>query len=357
MRYKRKKFAGIYFPIPIKKKDFSKISPTALKKNTTGVGIFLLIVFLIFFFEVYIPVDLGSHETVTYTVEKGWGNAKIADDLKELGLIRSGGFFKFYALMSLQHSSLQAGKYNLSSKMSAYQIAKKMANGDIIKNKLIILEGWDLIDIAEYLESKKVCSQEEFFVLSEKDYSESFDFLKSKPNDVSLEGFLFPDTYEVSETEKCEEVVTMMLGNFGKKLTLELREEIAKQGKTIFDVVTIASMLEKEVRGIEDKKTVSGILWKRLSVGMPLQIDATVNYVTGKSDPAVLIRDTKIDSPYNTYKYKGLPKGPISSPGADSILAAIYPKESNYWFYLSNGKTFFSETLTQHNIAKAQYLR
>ena len=118
----------------------------------------------------------------------------------------------------------------------------------------------------------------------------------------------------------------------------------------------MASLLEKEVRTLDDKKIASGILWKRLGVGMPLQLDATVNYITGKSDASVLFKDAKIDSPYNTYKYKGLPKGPISNPGIDSIMAAIYPIQTKYWFYLSDGITHFSETLQQHNAAKRRYL-
>ena len=104
---------------------------------------------------------------------------------------------------------------------------------------------------------------------------------------------------------------------------------------------------------------VSGILWKRLAVGMPLQVDATINYITNKNDAGVAIKDTKINSPYNTYKYAGLPAGPISSPGMDSILAAIYPTKNDYWYWLSangTGKTIFSKTLDQHNIARVKYL-
>ena len=151
-------------------------------------------------------------------------------------------------------------------------------------------------------------------------------------------------------------MINYVLSNFRKKLTPELRLEIANQKKSIFDIVTMASLLEKEVRTLDDKKIASGILWKRLGVGMPLQLDATVNYITGKSDASVLFKDAKIDSPYNTYKYKGLPKGPISNPGIDSIMAAIYPIQTKYWFYLSDGITHFSETLQQHNAAKRRYL-
>ena len=122
----------------------------------------------------------------------------------------------------------------------------------------------------------------------------------------------------------------------------------------------MASILEKEVKTTEDKKIVSGILWKRLVNDMSLQIDSTINYITNKSEARVAIKDTKIDSPYNTYKYQGLPLGPISNPGIDSILAAIYPIESPYWYYLSastTGKTIFSKTLLEHNQAVAKYLK
>jgi len=122
----------------------------------------------------------------------------------------------------------------------------------------------------------------------------------------------------------------------------------------------MASMIEKEVQTPEDKKMVSGILWKRITEGMPLQVDATVNYITGKHDKGVQIKDTVIDSPYNTYKYYGLPKGPISNPGMDSIQAAIYPQKSVYWYYLSatkTGETIFSKTLEEHNLAISKYLK
>ena len=337
-------------------KDFSKISPKFLKKITLLIGIFLLLILFFIIFEVYIPANPDSHETIIYTVQKGWGDDEIAKDLQKLGIIKSSFFFKFYVVASLQHSALQAGEYKLSSKMSIYQIAKKMARGDVLRDKLLILEGWDEKDIAKYAESKGICKQDYFSALLKKDYSGEFDFLKDKPQNLGLEGYLFPDTYEVAKGETCEDILNAMLANFDKKLTPDLRTEIKNQKKSIFDVVTMASMIEKEVRDINDKKIVSGILWKRMAVGMPLQLDATINYITNKSDPSVAIKDTKIDSPYNTYKYNGLPKGPISSPGIDSITAAIYPKATNYWYYLSDGKTIFSETLEQHNAAKARYL-
>ena len=337
-------------------KDFSKVSVKSIKKIASVVAIVLGLVLFFICFEIYIPVNAGSHETITYTVQKGWGDDEIANNLQELGIIRSSYFFRLYVVVSLQHSRLQAGEYNLSPKMSIYQIAKKMATGDTIKDNAVILEGWDTTDIAKYLESKGICKQDYFISLTKKDYSDDFNFLKDKPKNLDLEGYLFPDTYQIGKGETCEDMLSAMLANFERKLSPELRAEIVKQKKSIFDIVTMASLLEKEVRGLDDKKVVSGILWKRIAIDMPLQLDATVNYVTNKNAPGVSIKDTKIDSPYNTYKYKGLPKGPISNPGINSITAAIYPKKTNYWFYLSNGKTYFSETYDQHNVSKEKYL-
>jgi UPF0755 protein len=290
-------------------------------------------------------------------VQKGWGENKISGDLQKLGIIRSSYFFKFYNTVSLQRSSLQAGRYNLSPRDSIYDIAKKMAQGDVIKDNVVILEGWTVFDIGKYLQSKGICDQDYFISLAQKDYSNQFDFLADKPKSAGLEGYLFPDTYQISKDETCEDILNLMLNNFGEKLTPDLRAEIKNQKKSIFDIVTMASLLEKEVRTLSDKKIVSGILWKRISIGMPLQLDCTVNYVTGKSDASCTIADTKINSPYNTYMHPGLPKGPISNPGIDSITAAIYPTATNYWYYLSDGKTIFSETLEQQNAAKAKYLK
>jgi len=338
------------------KKNFSRIPPKILKNITSVAGVILLLAFFYVCFQIYFPENFSSNKTIVYAVKKGYDDKKIAGDLQKLGIIKSVSFFEFYDLISLQHSSLKAGDYNLSPRMSIYQIVKKISNGDIIKNNLVILEGWTVDDIGKYMQSKGVCSQTEFASLAKQDYSDRFDFLADKPKNVSLEGYLFPDTYQVSDQETCDDAINLMLENFGKKLTPALRTEIKKQKKSIFDIVTMASMIEKEVRSFSDKKIVSGILWKRIAIGMPLQLDSTINYITDGNDPSVSIKNTKIKSPYNTYMYPGLPKGPISNPGIDSITAAIYPTKTNYLYWLSDGVTRFSETLEEHNANRALYL-
>jgi len=340
-----------------KNRDFSRISTKFLRGIVLAITTMSLLILGFVFFEVYVPFNPVSHETATYIVKRGASRDEIAKELKDMGIIRSSSFFKFYAIMSFQHSTLQAGKYSLSPRMSIYQIVKKMARGDVIKNIITIPEGWGVRDIAGYLESKDICSKEEFFKAANKDYSQAFDFLKEKPKDIDLEGYLFPDTYQIADGDGCDSIVLMMLLNFNKKLDSEMRAKIEEQKLSIFEVVTMASLLEKEVRSLTDKKIVAGILWKRLSIDMPLQLDATVNYVTGKNDQAVLIKDTKIDSPYNTYKYKGLPKGPISSPGINSLIATLNPTKTDYLFYLTDGVVHYSKTGEEHAAKKAKYLK
>jgi UPF0755 protein len=309
--------------------------------------------------EFYLPKSFNQPTKAVFLVQKGMNSKEIAIALQKQGLIKSDWFFRLYVIIFNQRTKLQAGRYDLSSSMSIATIAQKIALGETIKNTVTIVEGWDVQDMAEYLADKKIYTTNDF-IGATKSSSKYFDFLQDKPNSVSLEGYLFPDTYEISGSETSQELVLDMLNNFDRKLTPDLRAEIKKQKKTIFQIVTMASILEKEVKALDDKKIVAGILWKRIAEGMPLQVDATINYITRKDHAGALIADTKIDSPYNTYKYYGLPKGPISSPGLDSLRAAIYPTKTDYWFYLSaskTGKTIFSKTLDEHNRAAQKYLK
>jgi len=304
---------------------------------TLIVAIILISGFLIYQ-GIYLPVDSNSEETITFSVKKGEGAKEIALNLKDQGLIRYSSFFRAYSLIYNQADKLKAGEYELSFSMNIPQIIDKLASEDRIKKIITIIEGWRLEDIEKYLKEQGI------------------DMEESLASD--LEGYLFPDTYEILPEDGIEEIIKMMTDNFERKLTSELRQEIDFSGKTIPQIIIAASLIEKEVRTLEDKKIVSGILRKRLEAAMPLQIDATITYITGKKSAEILKEELEIDSLYNTYKYKGLPPGPICNPGLDSILAAIYPQESEYWFYLSapTGETIFSKTLKEHNEAKAKYL-
>jgi len=298
---------------------------------TLIVAVILLSVFFVYQ-GIYYPIEPGSDETVMFLVKKGQGAKEISINLKKQGLIRYSSLFGIYTLIEDKAEELKAGEYELSPSMNVPEIVNKLASGDRIKKIITIIEGWTVKDIANYLKVEELNSD--------------------------LEGYLFPDTYEISPEHGIEEIVEKMLANFDKKLTLELREEIASQEKTIHEIVIMASLIEKEVRTFEDKKIISGILWRRIESNIPLQVDATITYITGRKSTEILKEEVEIDSPYNTYKYKGLPFGPICNPGMDSILAAIYPETSEYWFYLSTpeGETIFSKTLKQHSEAREKYL-
>lgn len=330
-----------------------------MEKKIIFILVIIFLLSVIFVWQaIYLPKEPKSEKEIIFDIEKGQGTKEISINLKKEGLIKSVTLFRLYTLFKGISGKLQAGEYSLSPSMKIPEIANKFVLGDVIEEKIIIIEGWNLREIAQYLEGKGF-SKEKFFELSKKDFSAQFDFLKDKPKNLSLEGYLFPDTYQIKRGENLEDVIRKFLKNFDKKLTKELREEITNQGKSIFEILTMASLIEKEVKTLEDKKLVSGILWKRLKNNIPLQVDATITYITGKKTTEISIEETQIDSPYNTYKYRGLPLGPISNPGLDSILAAIYPKESEYWYYLSipTGQTIFSKTLEEHNLAKAKYLK
>lgn len=346
------------------------------KKFFILLTITLVIVFLgfnILFQGIYVPKSDTGEETM-FTIKKGEGVMEIATNLEEQGIIKSRWYFNFYVGFRRIVRDMKAGDYLLSPTMSVPEIAEKFYVGDTAREEILIFEGWRLEEIAEFFENKGLFSKEDFYEISGTplskfgeiiafdsgyDFPGEFGFLESKPENLSLEGFLFPDTYQIYKDDGPIDIVRKMLINFDEKLTDEMREDIEAQGKTIFEIVVKASLIEREVRSLTDKKLVSGVIENRLEIDMALQIDATVVYVSGKFGQRVLIKDTQIDSPYNTYQYKGLPLGPISNPGLNSIKAAIYPTENSYLYYLSTprGETIFSQNLKQHNAARAKYLK
>jgi UPF0755 protein len=277
-------------------------------------------------------------------------------------LIKSKTAFQLYVLFTGRAKKLQAGTYLFSSGMSMSKIAKILSQGKIATITITIPEGYNLGKVENLINEKfKIKNSKLQFKIKDykiKDFQEEFDFLKNLPTDVLLEGFLFPDTYRIPLQADSREIVRLMLKNFGEKIK-PLQSEIEKQGKTLFEIITMASLIEKEVQSLEDKKIVSDILWKRLTIKMPLQVDATITYITGKKTVKISYQELQIENPYNTYKYLGLPPGPIANPGIESIKAAIFPKKTDYWYYLStpDSKTIFSKTLFEHNLAKAKYLR
>ena len=330
--------------------------------------IFSLIVsiglFAILLNEFYIPHQtfLGSK---AIEIPSGFGSRMIADKLKQEGFIRSKWIFELYVTLRGEASSLKPGEYKFD-RASVKTIAAALVKGAHQELVITLPEGSNIEDLGQILRTQgaKANAFEIFAAMHTFPELEStFPFLKDTTRISGLEGYLFPDTYHIFANATNEQIATDFLHNFDAKLSPELRQDIRNQNKTIRDIIIMASLIEREVVSDQDRAMVAGVLWKRIAIGMPLQVDATVLYAKEIQNHATQERltrdDLTINSPYNTYKYRGLPVGPIGNPGLSAITAAIHPTISPYLYYLSapDGRTIFSRTLDEHNAAKQKYLK
>lgn len=221
---------------------------------------------------------------------------------------------------------------------------ERLKQAEIAKEKatirLTFIEGWNSRDYEKYLTEKGLWS-------------------KDAPDLKSQEGYLFPDTYLFNKNYPLDVLIKMMSDNFETKINDKLKAEMARQKKSMASIITVASLVEAEANTKTDRQMVADIIWRRLAADMPLQLDSTVNYITGGKKPAISLKEQEIDSPYNTYKYRGLPPGPINNPGLESIEAAIYPQKNSYWYFLTgkDGKMYYAKNLVEHNLNKMKYLR
>ncbi len=312
-------------------------------------------------YEIYTPVDKNNSQQSFFMVEKGNSVKEIAAKLRSENFIRSQFWFKVYVLAKKQGVNLQAGEYALSPNLSIPEILQIITGGKVIPNEVQITfpEGFTLNQIKARLLENGIGSAGDFDGEKIDGFQIQYKFLSDISSEKSLEGFLFPDTYRFNKDIKKEEIIKKFLDNFDKKLTPAWRAEIDRQKKTIYDVIILASIIQQEALSDEEMPMISGIFWNRLKKGMLLQSDATVNYSTGKKVRQVSIDDTKIQSPYNTYLYPGLPPTPICNPGEAAIKAAIYFQQSDYLYFLHplNSPAVYAKTLEEHNRNKAKYLK
>ncbi|MDD3007053.1 MAG: endolytic transglycosylase MltG [Candidatus Pacebacteria bacterium] len=310
------------------------------------------------------PVNSQDTRTIAFEVEQGQGVQTIVDGLEKLGLINGSDYFKLYLWRTDLGSKLKAGNYEFSPSMTIAQIVDILTGGESgIKSnetQVVIPEGTANDQILEKLKIAGAISGEKDFSQLQLDLSE-YDFLSNKPEEADLQGFLFPDTYNFFKNASLEDVTTDMLDNFDRKLTTEMREEIKKHEKTIYETIILASIVEKEAGNKEEMPTIASVFYNRLGIGQPLQSDATVNYVTNAGRAMPTSEDLETDSPYNTYKYPGLPPTPICNPGIEAIKAAIYPAQTDYFYFLTTQdeeqNTYFSRTYEEHLQNKAMYLK
>lgn len=280
--------------------------------------------------------------------------------LKENGVIKFPWAFRLYS--SLKHyDEFKSGKFELDTSMDYGQIINNLMRVSTYTEtvEVTIPEGYTLAQIAELMENSMVCSKDDLLETAAT-YEFKHDFLQDIPMEENrLEGFLFPDTYEFYKNDKPVNVLNKMLNNFNSKYSDDLQKAAEETGYSMYEIITIASMVEREAVLASEQSTIAGVIMNRLndSADFPyLNIDATVQYALGEHKSALTSEDLKVDSPYNTYIYKGLPKGPICNPGMGAILASINPESHNYYYYVASGDEsgshIFSKTLEEHNQAR-----
>lgn len=292
------------------------------------------------------PADLQNTTSQVFTVSSGEGVRSIAIRLKAQSLIKDQvGFFVLVKLLRLDNQ-LQAGNFRLAPVMDVQSIIKELTHGTL-DTWVTTLEGWR--------------SEEVAFKLAQDIEIPETEFLK-----YAREGYMFPDTYLFPKDASASGVVKILLDNFEKRITQDIRTAIVKQGISFEDGIILASIVEREGKSDTDRPVIAGILLKRLKEEWPLQADATLQYVLGYQSKdktwwkkELTDEDKEINSPYNLYKHQGLPPAPISNPGLAAIKAVAYPKESKYWYYIHDkeGKVHFATTLEEHNTNVAKYLQ
>ena len=308
------------------------------------------------------PHNINSNTKKEFIIKNGDSVQEITANLQSENLISDMDFFKFYVWQKKISGKLQAGNYELSPSMSIPEIANLFIEGKIKSNKISITipEGFSNKEIGKRLAENGLIEKEIFINFNEINSLDllRYEFLQDKPENAGLQGYYFPDTYEYYKDSSLEDITKKMLDNFNKKLSPELRGEIKKQNKSIFETLILASIIEKEAGFAEDMGKVSSVFHNRLEIDYPLESDATINYITESGRSRSTYEDLQIDSPYNTYKYAGLPPTPICNPGLNAIKAAIYPEETGYFFFLtpSDRKAIFSKTYPEHLKNQSKYL-
>ncbi len=293
-----------------------------------------------------------------FEIVKGESSSAVAVNLAKDELIPGKWYFLYYLRKQDLLDKILPGKYDLNGEMTIPEIAMAITQKKEDSIKLTFPEGWDSKKMAKRL-SENGLDGEAFLEIVNNPLTlkEKYNFLQD-PKIKNLEGFLFPDTYFFKKDESAENIIVKMLGDFNTQFSVAAREDLARRNISILDTIIMASILEKEVRSDSDREIASGIFWDRIKNGQALQSCATLAYVLGENKKQYSYEDIQTTSPFNTYLNRGLPPGPICNPGLSAIRASIYPKDSNFNYFLSDpetGKTVFSRTYDEHVANKVKY--
>ncbi len=296
----------------------------------------------------------------TFVVEPGESLRGVTRNLADQGYVRNARAVEIYGRAQGYGGRVQAGRYIVDRTDTPVRILLRIVGGDAVFDEITftIPEGWSLSDIEAEFARRGLFSIEEFSsaAVMQPAYRD-FPFLSELQDDTILDGYLFPDTYRVFADSTPETVVRRMLLNFQARVMPVFAGADHSDGRTLHEILTLASIVQAE-SGAGDMPDVAGVFTKRLRDGIPLESDATVNYVLGTNKLQPTFADTEVEHPYNTYENRGLPPGPIGNPGLEAILAALEPAENPYYFFLHkpDGEIVLSRTFAEHLFGKARYL-
>ncbi|MHB0856317.1 MAG: endolytic transglycosylase MltG [Anaerolineae bacterium] len=308
--------------------------------------------------EVSTPARPADDREITFLVEPGDTLTKVAMNLEKIGLVTDSELFTRVVQHAGLEGNIEAGVYLLRGNMTMEQVMRELQHGSVPGALVTIPEGWRAEEIAALLEELNVVSAAEFMeaVHAGRD---DLDFLLDRPEgrSASLEGFLFPDTYQFPLQSSADKVVDVLVQNWALRVTPELRQKAAERGITLYEVLTMASIVEREAVKADERPVIASVFYNRLAEGMPLQADPTVQYARGVStttgrwwEDINLTEANALQSPYNTYVNPGLPPGPICNPGLASIEAALDPASTDYLYFRarSDGSHVFARTFEEH---------
>ena len=336
-------------------------TPRAPRKRTLLIGLMFLILMAmaggVYWYNQQLkPVEPTDVKPVTINVKSGMTTGAIADILLERNLIRNRTVFLFAARQAGLDKSLQAGEFAFSRNMDIQRIIEIMAKGITVYSEFTVPEGFTVEQIASLLEEKGLARKDRFLALA-KNYS-PFDKQPSRPDvKYRAEGFLFPDTYRINRGASEEDILQIMAKEFERQFTPELQAKAKDIGLSTYEVIVLASLIEREVQLAKERPMVARVFLNRLKIEMPLQSCATIQYILGYAKEELTIADTQLPSPYNSYLHAGMPPGPVANPGLSSIQAALNPAAGDWLYFVVDGKTGghrFSRTLAEHEAAIQQ---
>lgn len=308
--------------------------------------------------ELLEPLEPGVQKEIVVNIPPNASAKDIGEILEKNKVIRNATAFRIY-VRNPAGGTMKAGEYVLGPHMSVGEIQDILVQGRVILYSFTIPEGYNLRQITNVLVEKGIVDREKFVNALAKTPLD-YDFLKGVPaNENRLEGFLFPATYRIPRNTSEEDIVKMMVARFNQEITPDVRARLKEMNLNIRDVVILASLVEREAIKEEDRPLIGAVFMNRLKKSMKLEACSTIQYLLGYQKAKLYYKDLQIESPYNTYKYSGLPPGPIASPGKASLHAVIYPAEVNYLYFVAkeDGYHYFSRTLEEHNRAVAKYVR